>query len=100
MSKINFFKKNNFFYWIYKLQKIYKNKIPNYHYGEFAEDIMVNRILRNYKNGTYIDIGAYHPIKGSLTYKFQRIILMLSLQQFYLYFQQVLLQNLRYLQKL
>ena len=72
MSKINYFKKNKFLYWIYKLQKIYKNKFPNYHYGEFAEDIMVNRIFKNKDIGTYIDIGAYHPIKGSLTYKLHK----------------------------
>jgi len=68
MSKINFFKKNKFLYWIYKIQKIYKNKKPNCHYAEFGEDIMVNRIFNNITNGFYIDIGAYHPYKGSLTY--------------------------------
>ncbi len=68
MSKINFFKKNKFLYWIYKIQKIYKNKKPNSHYAEFGEDIMVNRIFNNITNGFYIDIGAYHPYKGSLTY--------------------------------
>ena len=68
MSKINFFKKNKFLYWIYKIQKIYKNKKPNYHYAEFGEDIMVNRIFKNISQGFYIDIGAYHPYKGSLTY--------------------------------
>ena len=29
---------------------------------------MINRIFKNINNGTYVDIGAYHPIKGSLTY--------------------------------
>ena len=29
---------------------------------------MVNRIFKNHKKGIYIDIGAYHPYKGSLTY--------------------------------
>ena len=62
------FKHNRFFYWLYKLQKIYKNKKPNFHYAEFAEDIMVNRILKKFKKGFYVDIGAYHPFKGSLTY--------------------------------
>ena len=65
---MSFFRKNKFFYWIYKIQKIYKNKKPNYHYAEFAEDIMVNRIFKNYNYGIYVDIGAYHPLKGSLTY--------------------------------
>lgn len=68
MSKINFFKKNKFLYWIYKIQKIYKNKKGGKHYAEFGEDIMINRIFTNVNNGTYVDIGAYHPIKGSLTY--------------------------------
>ena len=62
------FRKNRFLYWLYKIQKIYKNKKPNSHYAEFAEDVMVNRILKKIKKGFYVDIGAYHPYKGSLTY--------------------------------
>jgi len=61
-------KKNKILYWIYKIQKIYKNKSSGFHYGEFAEDIAVNRIFKNKYNGNYLDIGAYHPFKGSLTY--------------------------------
>ena len=62
------FRQNRFFYWLYKIQKIYKNKKPNSHYAEFAEDVMVNRILKKIKKGFYVDVGAYHPYKGSLTY--------------------------------
>ena len=62
------FRQNRFFYWLYKIQKIYKNKKPNSHYAEFAEDVMVSRILKKIKKGFYVDIGAYHPYKGSLTY--------------------------------
>lgn len=69
MSKFELFKKNKVLYWLYKIQKIYKNKSPSTHFAEFGEDIMVNRIFKNYSNGIYIDIGAYHPYKGSLTYK-------------------------------
>lgn len=54
-------------YWLYKIQKIYKNKKGNSHFGEFAEDIFINRIFKNFKKGFYVDIGAYHPYKGSLT---------------------------------
>ena len=61
-------KKNLILNWIYKIQKIYKNKKPNFHYGEFAEDIFINRVFKNLKSGFYIDIGAYHPFKGSLTF--------------------------------
>ena len=59
---------NKFLYFFYKLQKLYKSKSPNTHFAEFAEDVMVNRIFKNQDKGTYIDIGAYHPFKGSLTY--------------------------------
>ena len=61
-------RKNLILNWIYKIQKIYKNKKPNFHYGEFAEDIFINRVFKNLKSGFYIDIGAYHPFKGSLTF--------------------------------
>ena len=61
-------KKNFVFNWIYKIQKIYRNKKPNFHYGEFAEDIFINRVFKNLSSGFYIDIGAYHPFKGSLTF--------------------------------
>jgi FkbM family methyltransferase len=68
MNLKQFIFKIPFFYWIYKLQKLYKNKKSNSHYGEFGEDIIINRLFRNIDRGFYIDIGAYHPFKGSLTY--------------------------------
>ena len=63
-----FLKKIKFFNWIYKIQKIYKNSFPNKHFAQFGEDILVSTIFRNIKKGFYVDIGAYHPFKGSLTY--------------------------------
>ena len=61
------FLKNSFFYFFYKLLKIYRNKKPSIHYGEFGEDVFINRIFKNIYNGTYVDVGCYHPYKGSLT---------------------------------
>ena len=58
---------NKFFYFFYKILKIYRNKKPSIHYGEFGEDILINRILKNIKIGRYVDVGCYHPFKGSLT---------------------------------
>jgi len=69
MDKFKIISRNRFLYWIYKLQKILKNKKPNKHYAEFGEDIFINRIFKNKAKGFYIDIGAYHPFKGSLTKK-------------------------------
>ena len=59
--------KNKIFYYFYKHLKIYRNKKPSIHYGEFGEDILVNRILKNLETGKYVDVGCYHPYKGSLT---------------------------------
>ena len=59
--------KNSVFYYLYKLLKIYRNKKPSTHYGEFGEDIFINRIFKNIFDGTYVDVGCYHPYKGSLT---------------------------------
>ena len=61
--------KNKLFYLIYKLIKIYRNKKPSSHYGEFGEDIFVSRLFKDFKKGRYIDVGCYHPFKGSLTAK-------------------------------
>jgi len=69
MDKFGIIKSNRFFYWIYKIQKILKNKKPNTHFAEFGEDIFINRIFKDKKKGFYVDIGAYHPFKGSLTKK-------------------------------
>ena len=61
--------KNKLFYYFYKLLKIYRNKKPSLHFGEFGEDIFINRIFKNTKYGKYVDVGCYHPFKGSLTAK-------------------------------
>ena len=47
MKLKQFIYKTPFFYWIYKLQKLYKNKKPNFHFSEFGEDIIINRFFKN-----------------------------------------------------
>lgn len=58
---------NKLFYFFYKILKIYRNNNPSYHYGEFGEDIFINRIFKSIRSGKYVDVGCYHPYKGSLT---------------------------------
>jgi len=60
--------KNFFTYYFYKKLKIFRNSSKNEHLGEFGEDIFIRRFFKNTRSGFYIDIGCYHPIKGSLTY--------------------------------
>ena len=64
-----FFLKNKILYLIYKFLKIYKNKKPSTHFGEFGEDIFISRLLNDINKGRYVDVGCYHPFKGSLTAK-------------------------------
>ena len=49
---------NKFLYLFYKLQKLYKNKTPNNHFAEFAEDVMINRIFKNHDKSIF-DIFAF-----------------------------------------
>ena len=59
---------NKILYYFYKKFKIFKSKQFNDHLGEFGEDIFISRFFKNKLTGNYVDIGCYHPIKGSLTY--------------------------------
>lgn len=63
-----FLLKNPLFYFFYKRIKIFKNSFKNSHLGEYGEDIFIRRFFKNLKSGTYVDVGCYHPIKGSLTH--------------------------------
>ena len=60
--------KNSFIYFFYKKLKIIKNSKKNQHLGEFGEDIFIRRFFKKSNEGFYVDVGCYHPIKGSLTY--------------------------------
>tara|TARA_B100000029_G_scaffold4403_1_gene5048 strand:- start:1125 stop:1820 length:696 start_codon:yes stop_codon:yes gene_type:complete len=59
---------NKLFYFFYKIKKIIFNSKKKSHLGEFGEDIFIRRFFQNQHNGFYVDVGCYHPIKGSLTY--------------------------------
>ena len=63
-----YFLRNKLFYFFYKYKKIYKNKGKGIYFGDYAEDVIVNRFFKNLKKGFYCDIGCFHPSKGSLTY--------------------------------
>ena len=65
------FLKNKFFYFFYKIKKIFITK-KKYHLAEFGEDIFVRRFFQNQEQGFYVDVGCYHPIKSSLTYYLYR----------------------------
>ena len=63
-----FFINHSLGYYFYKIFKLFKSKKKRNYFGEFGEDILINRFFRKQDDGFYVDIGCYHPIKGSLTY--------------------------------
>ena len=46
--------------------KKFKQFISN---SAFGEEILVNRLLQKFSKGFFVDVGAYNPIIGSLTYQ-------------------------------
>jgi len=48
-----------------------KSHMCNCSYSQEGEDILLNRIIGNINfKGSFVDIGAHHPVKYSNTYKF------------------------------
>jgi FkbM family methyltransferase len=58
--------KNNFFI---DLIKTLVGGYTKKHYSQEGEDLLLDRIFDNQSSGTYLDIGAHHPIRFSNTYK-------------------------------
>ena len=61
--------KNIFKYIYYFFQKIKKDKHVKKSYSGGAIDLIIDYYFKDKKKGIYIDVGAYHPFKGSNTYK-------------------------------
>lgn len=39
-------------------------------YSQYAEDLIARELLKGVNNGTYVDVGAFHPFMYSNTYRF------------------------------
>jgi FkbM family methyltransferase len=53
---------------LYFLLKIIKKSKKRYYYADNGEDVIIRSLFNHKKNGFYVDVGCYHPIKASLTY--------------------------------
>ena len=54
---------------IYYIYRYFKYKFKSFtSYGGSGEDIFISKFFLNFKKGFYVDVGALHPINGSLTY--------------------------------
>src|SRR3989344_8171155 len=50
----------------------YPNIKPKYSYSQLGEDLILDFFLKGKGSGFYVDVGAYHPINLSNTYKFYK----------------------------
>lgn len=41
---------------------------PQKTYSGEGEDLIIKKVFRGMRNGTYVDVGCYHPLVGSNTY--------------------------------
>tara|TARA_B100000035_G_scaffold313721_1_gene328100 strand:- start:1840 stop:2613 length:774 start_codon:yes stop_codon:yes gene_type:complete len=64
------FLKKTIIYHIYRYFKYKKNYFPSY--GATGEDVLINKIFKNKIDGYFVDVGALHPINGSLTYNLSK----------------------------
>lgn len=62
--------KKTMLYHIYRYLKYKKNYFPSY--GATGEDVLINKIFKNKTDGYFVDVGALHPINGSLTYNLSK----------------------------
>jgi hypothetical protein len=63
-SKYEFLRKIYFFYNIYIRNFKFLTKS-----SQFGEEIFLQKYFKNYKNGKYLDLGCFHPVRDSNTYQ-------------------------------
>ncbi len=54
------------------LRYAHPNTMPKYSYSQTGEDLILDFFLKGKKSGFYMDIGAYHPVSLSNTYRFYK----------------------------
>ena len=62
--------KKTMIYHIYRYFKYKKNYFPSY--GATGEDVLINKIFKSKIDGYFVDVGALHPVNGSLTYNLSK----------------------------
>ena len=53
---------------LYFLLKIKKKSKKRYYYADNGEDIIIHSLFNHKKDGFYVDVGCYHPVRASLTH--------------------------------
>ena len=53
---------------LYFMLKIIKKSKKRYYYADNGEDIIIQSLFNHKKDGLYVDVGCYHPVRASLTH--------------------------------
>ena len=67
-NKFIYVNNNNFIKYIYFLYHKFIKKYYQKSYSTNSVDLLIGHFFKNVEQGVYLDIGCYHPIKGSNTY--------------------------------
>lgn len=63
---------NRLFRKLFLLRKMYLTRRSFTHYGQFGEDISIERHFATDYRGFFVDVGCFHPIKYNNTYRLYR----------------------------
>ena len=53
---------------LYFILKIIKKSKKRFYYADNGEDIIIQSLFNHKRDGFYIDVGCYHPVRASLTH--------------------------------
>ncbi|MEM6764851.1 MAG: FkbM family methyltransferase [Bacteroidota bacterium] len=58
--------------WVFRklflFRKIFLSKTRSHHYGQQAEDVSIAKFVPKQKEGFFVDVGCFHPVKYNNTY--------------------------------
>lgn len=57
---------------LFLLRKIYISRTSMRHYSQYGEDDSTYQYLASIKRGFFVDVGCFHPVKYSNTYRWYR----------------------------
>ena len=53
---------------LFLLRKLFLSRVSFKHYGQMAEDICLQKFFPDLREGFFVDVGCFHPIKYNNTY--------------------------------
>ena len=59
---------DQYLYFLVHLKGMLTHRFVRKHYGQWAEDVIIDSLTAGKRAGVYVDVGAYHPFHYSNTY--------------------------------